>query len=259
MQRLNRKLKAISDCNQILMKAGDEQSLLTDICRIICEEADYSLAWVGYAEDDPDKSIRPVAWAGVDSDHVASAKVSWAEETQWGRGPAGIAIRGGEPVHVQDYAIDPAIAPWRETFLAHGYRSGTALPLKDEKANVFGVLLVYSPEAYTLTVEEFELLKELAGDLAFGITVIRTRAKRQEAENKLRQLNEELEHRVQERTVELEAKNAELERMNQLFVGRELKMIELKKKIQEQRTSSSDHGETPERNADAGKHNAEQL
>jgi PAS domain S-box-containing protein len=88
MQRLNRKLKAISDCNQILMKAGDEQSLLTNICRIICEEADYNLAWVGYAEDDPDKSIRPVAWAGVDSDHVASAKVSWAEETQWGRGPA---------------------------------------------------------------------------------------------------------------------------------------------------------------------------
>lgn len=39
--------------------------------------------------------------------------------------------------------------------------------------------------------------------------------------------------RVKERTAELEAKNAELERMNRLFVGRELRMVELKQKINE--------------------------
>jgi len=51
------------------------------------------------------------------------------------------------------------------------------------------------------------------------------------AREKLQKLNEELEQRVQNRTAELAAKNEELERLNRLFVGRELRMAELKKKI----------------------------
>ncbi len=54
---------------------------------------------------------------------------------------------------------------------------------------------------------------------------------RRNAQDELEQLNEELEQRVQQRTAELAAKNSELERMNKLFVGRELRMVELKEKI----------------------------
>ncbi|MGA2151918.1 MAG: hypothetical protein ABSG48_07155, partial [Geobacteraceae bacterium] len=52
LRRLNRELRAISNCNQILMRAEDEQTLLSEICRIICDEAGYRMAWVGYAEND---------------------------------------------------------------------------------------------------------------------------------------------------------------------------------------------------------------
>jgi PAS domain S-box-containing protein len=53
------------------------------------------------------------------------------------------------------------------------------------------------------------------------------------AEEALRTLNAELEDRVKERTAELAAKNADLEKMNKLFVGRELRMVELKERIRE--------------------------
>lgn len=56
-------------------------------------------------------------------------------------------------------------------------------------------------------------------------------AKRQEAQEELERLNESLEQRVKKRTVELEEKNGELHKMNRLFVGRELKMVELKERI----------------------------
>jgi PAS domain S-box-containing protein len=68
---------------------------------------------------------------------------------------------------------------------------------------------------------------------AYNLTLARDITERKLAEEALRKLNEELEQRVAARTAELAAKNTELARLNKLFVGRELRMIELKKKIRE--------------------------
>jgi phosphoserine phosphatase RsbU/P len=67
----------------------------------------------------------------------------------------------------------------------------------------------------------------------FGVAVARDITERMRAEEALNRLNTELELRVKERTTELEEKNAELERMNRLFIGRELRMVGLKERIRE--------------------------
>ncbi len=185
-RHLNRELRALSDCNQILMRAVDEQTLLNEICRIICEEADYRLAWVGYAGNDEDKAVRPIAWAGNEAGYLADADITWAD-TERGHGPTGTAIRNGESSWIQDLSIDPRAASWHENALKRGYRSTIALPLKDEKAKTFGALNIYSAETNAFTAEEIRLLEELAGDLAFGIVVLRARAERKRAEEALRE------------------------------------------------------------------------
>lgn len=53
------------------------------------------------------------------------------------------------------------------------------------------------------------------------------------AEEELKKHRNELEQLVNERTKELKSKNSELEKMNKVFIGRELRMVELKKKITE--------------------------
>ena len=184
LRRSNRELRAISNCNQVLLRATDEQSLLQEICRIVCEEAGYRMAWVGYAEHDEAKSVRPVAWTGAEEGYLASLGITWAD-TERGRGPTGTAIRSGKTCCIQDFATDPRLAPWRESALQRGFRSGIALPLKDEHANAFGSLTIHSAQPNAFTPEEIRLLEELAGDLAFGIVTLRSRAARKRAEQEV--------------------------------------------------------------------------
>ena len=68
------------------------------------------------------------------------------------------------------------------------------------------------------------LLEELAVSLVEAL-------RRNKAEEEVRKMNLELEKRVVERTEDLAAKTAELERINRVFVDRELKMRELKARI----------------------------
>ena len=189
LHRLNRELHAISNCNQVLMRTTDEQTLLAEICRIVCEDAGYRMAWVGYFENDAAKTVRPVAWAGIEDGYLDTANITWAD-TERGRGPAGTAIRSGKTDCAQDFTTEVRMAPWRESALQRGYRSTLAVPLKDESDKVFGVFVVYSTEPYAITPEESRLMEELAGDLAFGIGVLRGRLERQQAETALREREE---------------------------------------------------------------------
>jgi len=186
LRRSNRELRAISNCNQTLLRATDERTLLEAICRIVCEEAGYRMAWVGYVEHDEAKSVRPAAWTGTDKEYLANLGITWADAER-GRGLVGTAIRSGKACSIQDFATDPQLEPWRETALQHGFRSGIALPLKDEHANAFGTLGIYSAQPNAFTPEEIRLLEELAGDMAFGIVTLRSRAARQRAEEALQQ------------------------------------------------------------------------
>jgi diguanylate cyclase (GGDEF)-like protein/PAS domain S-box-containing protein len=186
LQHLNRELRAISECNQILVRAEDEQSLLDSICRIVCEEAGYRMAWVGYAEQDEAKTLRPVVWAGNEEGYLLEGQFTWAEGVR-GQGVGGRAIRSGEIQVIDDFKTESKIEIWRDAALQRGYHSSIALPLKDGD-HTFGVLCIYADTPGAFPKEEQRLLDELANDLAFGIVTLRTRDERKEAEKKIEHL-----------------------------------------------------------------------
>lgn len=181
--RLNRALRLLSQCNQILIHASEEQRLLDDICRMIVETGGYSMAWVGYAEHNQARSVRPVAEHGYGQDYLQSINISWSDNES-GQGPTGLSIRTGTTSVNQDYLTNPQMRPWRESAIRQGYQSSISLPLREE-GQVFGALAIYSPEPCSFAAEEVTLLEELADDLAFGICTLRAHARREAAENQL--------------------------------------------------------------------------
>lgn len=182
-KRLNRALRLLSDCNMAQVRAEEEHKLLSDVCRLVVGTGGYLMAWVGFAEQDAAKSVRPVAQSGYEQGYLDSVNITWAE-TKRGQGPTGTAIRTGVTVANQDYLSNPKMAPWREAAITCGYRSSIALPLVG-KNHVLGVLAIYSQESYTFNPEEVTLLEELANDLAYGIETLRTRAEHEATQNKL--------------------------------------------------------------------------
>lgn len=186
LARVNRMLYLLSDCNQAMVRASDEQELLQEICRLIVERGGYYMAWVGYVEHDPDKTVRPVAQAGIDEGYLNSIKVSWGDN-EFGHGPTGTAISTKAPSVVTDIPTDPNFRPWAESAMVLGCKSAISLPLIED-GNAFGSLGIFSTQADAFNKNEIGLLLELAGDLAFGISSLREKTARLLAEENLQAL-----------------------------------------------------------------------
>jgi two-component system cell cycle sensor histidine kinase/response regulator CckA len=180
LRRVNRMLKIFCECNQVLLRATEEIELLNEICRLIVDLGGYPLVWVGFAEQNADKTVRPVAQKGFEEGYLNTVNITWAD-TERGWGPTGSAIRTGEPCIAQDIQTDPNFALWREEATRRGYASSIALPLCGDD-RVFGALNIYATEPSAFHAEEVHLLMELAGNLAYGITSLRSRAERKRAE-----------------------------------------------------------------------------
>lgn len=182
-QRLTRALRLLSICNQTLLHAVDEQGLLDDICRLIVETGGYRMAWVGFAEEGPGQPVRPVSMAGAGGNYLTQITISWGDN-EFGHGPTGRSIREGAVVINRDFLSNAAVTPWRAAATAHGYRSSVSLPLLDG-GRAFGALTIYSAAADAFYDEEVKLLEELANDLAFGLNTLRSRRRREQAEERL--------------------------------------------------------------------------
>jgi len=186
--KVNRSLKALSDCNQALLRAESESDLVREVCRILVEVAGHRFVWVGACESDPEKTIRLIAKCGEDDGLLELGKASWAETSE-GCCPMGEAIRMGKPFLLQDIRNDSRCEPWRGEAIKRGFASAFALPLI-VRGDVWGAISICSETTGIFDDEERQLLSELAQDLAYGIGSLRTREELRESEARYRMLFE---------------------------------------------------------------------
>ncbi|MEW6133614.1 MAG: HD domain-containing phosphohydrolase [Pseudomonadota bacterium] len=173
---LGRMYRTISLCNQALVRATDELELCRETCRVLVDEGGFRSACVMYGAGPA--QAQAVAWAGLSEEEarlVATYGAARAEEI-------GRALDGEAQADTNnDLAQTPVLA---EGAARLGVAADAVLPLAVNGKRL-GVLWVGSGKAGVFDEELVMLLKELAGDLSFGIANLRTRAERLIVQEKL--------------------------------------------------------------------------
>ncbi len=164
--------RTIIKCNESLVRATDEIEMCTQMCGRLIEHGGFKMAVVGYLGGGEDIRVMPRAWAGADIATLDELRATWADPDA--PGTVGIAMRTSELAVCRNVAMDELGRGDREMAKKAGILAIGAFPLmKDAKA--YGVLAVYSGDGAHFGEEATGLLRNLAGDIAFGIATIRSR------------------------------------------------------------------------------------
>jgi PAS domain S-box-containing protein len=185
-KRLERLYAVLSQVNEAIVRTPGEQPLFSEVCRIVAEQGDFPLAWIGLVEG---QAVRPVAAGGAEQSYLSEIRVE--VDGELGAGPTGTCIRENRPVVNDDFATNAGTAPWRQPALGHGFRASAAFPLhKDGKP--IGALTLYAHRPGVFDAAELRLLLALTADLSYALVALEHERRRTETEHALRAANEQL-------------------------------------------------------------------
>lgn len=188
--RVNRALKTLSQCNEVMVRATEERALFDSVCRILVDVGGYPFTWVGLAQPETPGLLRPVASAGL-------ADYGFAPESLVSDGGGGnpffAVIRESRPKRIAMTGGDVRESQWARPALERGFTSALALPLTAGE-KTYGVLCIFSVDPESFDTSEIDLMQELADDLAFGVTALRTRLERNRAEEENETMRAQLLH-----------------------------------------------------------------
>jgi PAS domain S-box-containing protein len=173
LQRATRALAMREALETGVEALADEQSIFALTCSIVVGAGGHTLAWVGKAEHDPRRTVRPIAHAGKGSEEVVSNEVLWSASER-GSGPTGTAIRTRVPCVMADLASNPRTSPWLTTTLRQRLAVALSLPIVID-GEIFGALTVFDRHAGAFDPEEIGLLVGLVRSAVHAIEKLRGR------------------------------------------------------------------------------------
>ncbi len=177
--RLSRIHAVLSGINSAIIRIRDRQELFNEACRIAVEHGGFSVGWIATL-DHVSGTLAPVAQAGLLMDWDAGSESSNRPVGLVPGGPAEVALRERRAAFDNDIDANPDFRNGkmgpdtlsvRRAAIRLGAKSVIVLPLFVE-GQTFGILTLYAPERNFFDDEEIKLLKELAGDVSFGLEYI---------------------------------------------------------------------------------------
>jgi diguanylate cyclase (GGDEF)-like protein len=167
LQRLTRTYRMLSSTSSAILRLRNRMELFDEVCRIAAQQGGYDRVVVSVIDPDA-KTLRPHAWAGMDSAALRAADCVVLDAGPQSLGMAERAIRSGLPSIHNDLAREPQPKAQQEVLTAHDYRAVAALPLLIDGTSI-GVISLFSSQQEVFDAAEVEVLLELTANLAFAL------------------------------------------------------------------------------------------
>ncbi|MEO7066711.1 MAG: EAL domain-containing protein [Rhodanobacter sp.] len=184
LERMTHLYAALSQCNQAIVRCGNEDELFAQICRDAVEFGGMRMAWIGRI-DESTRMIRRVASFGPGEEYAHALEIPLDGERPESRGPTATSIRESRPYWCQDFPNDPCTAPWWEKAASGGWNASASLPLY-QRGVVVAALAVYSEWRNAFDEPAQGLLIEMAMDISFALDRFANEIDRKLSEEKLR-------------------------------------------------------------------------
>jgi HD-GYP domain-containing protein (c-di-GMP phosphodiesterase class II) len=174
---------------------SSEELLLQAICDAITNKSVYVLAWIGIAEEGPEKLIRVAAKSGTGQGFLEGMGFNYSEGARGDKGPTGTCIRTGELQVMEDSETVATFLPWREQAKNYGIRSIASIPLRIA-GGWRGSISVYAAKPNSFEPTAIEVLRHLAEQIQSGVHAVEQKrlllAEREHTVEVERQLTETL-------------------------------------------------------------------
>lgn len=199
---LNQAYAALAETNRMDRHANNKQELFESACRIAVEIGGMKMAWIGLPQDNS-SLIKPVASYGCHTDYLEGIGISVDPEIPEGLGPAGICMREGRVVVVQDFANTASTRVWQHRSQKTGnWHACASFPILRGN-RPYAVFTIYHGEVNAFDDLNVDLLNAMSADIGFTLDFLDTEANRKLNEAELTRYKNNLEEQVQQRTADL--------------------------------------------------------
>lgn len=188
LTKANRALKVISECNQVVVRAQNEEELFRNICRILIEVGEFCFVWIALIERDNSREMKilfhhscnPVL--DILREKVQSDYSSWYESREHVSEPEKIFFNNDIKSNTENLFLFADASNL-------GCNSVISLPIFYENHEI-GYINIYSKEKNVFSEEEIKLLTELTDDMSLGIYTIRMQNEREATLKNLKESEE---------------------------------------------------------------------
>ena len=160
VEHINLVLRAIRNINRLIVREKDRNRLIKEVCDNLTENRGYHNAWI--ALFDESEKLVTTAEAGLgDQFYPLLARLRNGEITDCARK----ALSQSGPVATED-----PISACRDCPLSSGYGGRGAMTIRlEHEGRIYGIASVSVLKNLATDKEEKDLLKEVAGDIAFAL------------------------------------------------------------------------------------------
>lgn len=181
LEHSNRLYAFISQINQIIVRAKNEEELFTEACDVALAYGKFSAAMISILNTAKDNTISVVATAGLPAEDLELFR----DYAYSSNGLQGRVLHTGQYYICNNIAEDNDLADWQVYAASRGFKSCMVLPLK-KQGEVIGTYTIQAAEVHFFNDEILALLVEATDDISFALDVFEKERQRLIIDQKLK-------------------------------------------------------------------------